>query len=117
MDRLPYHSCDLWIYLILLIAESMDQITKYRVDHAAEELIASIDCKRVCELASSFHPSKSPCRILSDWKKGSFNVCFPVIFNQDPETLDGEKWMVRIPLLPRLAFPEEKMRSEIATMK
>ncbi|WEW56652.1 hypothetical protein PRK78_002100 [Emydomyces testavorans] len=31
--------------------------------------------------------------------------------------MDGEKWMVRIPLLPRLAFPEEKMRSEIATMK
>ncbi|KAI1941182.1 hypothetical protein LOZ66_001690 [Ophidiomyces ophidiicola] len=28
-----------------------------------------------------------------------------------------ERWMVRIPLLPRLAFPEEKLRAEIATMK
>ncbi|WEW60876.1 hypothetical protein PRK78_006364 [Emydomyces testavorans] len=30
---------------------------------------------------------------------------------------EGEKWIVRIPLMPRLAFPEEKMRGEIATMK
>ncbi|KAL2366033.1 hypothetical protein RJZ56_001037 [Blastomyces dermatitidis] len=95
----------------------MDQITKHRVDRAAEELIASIDPTRVCDLATSFHPAKSACRIFSDWKKGGFNVCFPVIFNQDPESMEGEKWMVRIPLLPRLAFPKEKMRSEIATMK
>ncbi|EEQ85990.1 uncharacterized protein BDCG_09259 [Blastomyces dermatitidis ER-3] len=95
----------------------MDQITKHRVDQAAEELIASIDPSKVCKLATSFHPAKSPCRIFSDWKKGGFNVCFPVIFNQDAESVEGEKWMVRIPLLPRLAFPEEKMRGEIATMK
>ncbi|OAX80849.1 hypothetical protein ACJ72_04811 [Emergomyces africanus] len=95
----------------------MDQITKHRVDQAAEEFIASIDPSKVCELASSFHPTKRTCRIFSDWKKGGFNVCFPVIFNEDPESMDGEKWMVRFPLRPRLAFPEEKLRSEIATMK
>ncbi|OJD13646.1 hypothetical protein AJ78_05927 [Emergomyces pasteurianus Ep9510] len=94
----------------------MDQITKHKLDRAADDLIASIDPSKVCELASSFHPDKRPCRVFSKWKKGSYKVCFPIIFSQD-ESLDGEKWMVRIPLLPRLAFPEEKMRSEIATMK
>lgn len=95
----------------------MDQITKHRVDQASEELIASIDPSRLCDLATSFHPAKAPCRIFSSWTRGEFNVCFPVIFTQDPESMEGEKWMVRIPLLPRLAFPKEKMRSEIATMK
>lgn len=95
----------------------MDQITKRNLDQAAEDLIASINQSKICELASSFHPNKSACRIFSEWKKGSYNVCFPVVFNNDINSLEGEKWMVRIPLLPRLAFPEEKMRSEIGTMK
>ncbi|PGH05240.1 hypothetical protein AJ79_06851 [Helicocarpus griseus UAMH5409] len=95
----------------------MDQITKHKLDQAAQSLIASIDPSKVCDLASSFHPDKIPCRIFSDWIEGSYNVCFPVVFNQDERSMEGEKWMVRIPLLPRLAFPEEKMRGEIATMK
>jgi hypothetical protein len=28
-----------------------------------------------------------------------------------------ERWIVRFPILPYLAFPEKKLRSEIATMK
>lgn len=90
----------------------MDVITKHKFHKAAEELIGSIDPAKICELASSFHPHKRPCQIFGGSKKGGFNVCFSVIFNGE-----GEKWMVRIPLLPRLIFPEEKMRSEIATMK
>lgn len=97
----------------------MDQITKHKVDQAALDFIATIDQSKICELATSYHPSKKPCRIFSGWKKGSFNVCFPVIFDNetDEETEKAEKWMVRVPLPPRLAFLEEKMRSEIATMK
>lgn len=99
----------------------MDQITKHKLDQAAQELIDSIEPSKVCQLASSFHPKARACRIFSEWKKGSYNVCFPVVFDADADADsmegEGEKWMVRIPLLPRLAFPEEKMRGEIATMK
>lgn len=96
----------------------MDLITQHRVKQDAERFIASIDPSAVCDVASSFHPAKKKCRIFGDVKKGGFNVCFPVEFTED--AVDGgtpERWMVRVPVLPRLAFPEEKIRSEIATMK
>ncbi|KAI1919889.1 hypothetical protein LOZ65_004282 [Ophidiomyces ophidiicola] len=48
--------------------------------------------------------------------QGSYNISFPVVFC-DPDGCEKEKWIVGIPLIPRLAFPEEKMRGEIATMK
>ncbi|KAI1935159.1 hypothetical protein LOZ66_005465 [Ophidiomyces ophidiicola] len=94
----------------------MDRITKHRLDAACDEFIKAIDPFKACELASTFHPKQLTCRIFGEWKKGSYNVCIPVAFEDGTEGM-GEKWMVRIPLLPRLAFPEEKMRSEIATMK
>ncbi|WEW57028.1 hypothetical protein PRK78_002487 [Emydomyces testavorans] len=94
----------------------MDQIKKDKLNKAAIAFIASIDQARVCALASSFHPKKWTCRIFGDVTKGSYNACFPIVF-LDAEGNEAEKWIVRIPLLPRLAFPEEKMRSEIATMK
>ncbi|OAX79482.1 hypothetical protein ACJ72_06196 [Emergomyces africanus] len=98
----------------------MDAITSHRLEAETTSFIASIDRAAVCDLASSFHPEKKRCRIFDEEKKGSFNICFPVQFLEDAAGDDfttGEKWMVRIPLLPRLAFPEEKLRSEIATMK
>ncbi|WEW61693.1 hypothetical protein PRK78_007185 [Emydomyces testavorans] len=108
----------------------MDQITKHKLDRACQEFIDAIDPLKVCDLVSLFHPEKKACHIFAEWKKGSYNVCIPVIFdngaggkglnenkNKSDNKSEGEKWMVRIPLLPRLAFPEEKMRSEIATMK
>ncbi|QSS51765.1 hypothetical protein I7I53_07186 [Histoplasma capsulatum var. duboisii H88] len=96
----------------------MDLITEHRVKKEVESFIASIDQSAICDLASSFHPAKKQCRIFSDVKKGGFNVCFPVEFAQDAVD-DGkpERWMVRVPVLPRLAFAEEKIRGEIATMK
>ncbi|KAI1959028.1 hypothetical protein LOZ58_004736 [Ophidiomyces ophidiicola] len=97
----------------------MDEITRHRIGKEVERFIASIDCSTVCALASSFHPQKKPCRIFDEKKKGAFNVCFPVEFLERPgnEHTIRERWMVRIPLLPRLACPEEKLRAEIATMK
>ncbi|KKZ64017.1 hypothetical protein EMCG_01678 [[Emmonsia] crescens] len=96
----------------------MDLITQHRVTQEAENFIASIDPSAVCDLASSFHPAKKQCRIFSDVKKGGFNVCFPVEFTEDAaDDSTPERWMIRIPILPRLAFPKEKLRGEIATMK
>ncbi|KAI2081369.1 hypothetical protein LOZ36_006226 [Ophidiomyces ophidiicola] len=97
----------------------MDDITRHRIGKEVERFIASIDCSVVCALASSFHPQKKPCRIFDEKKKGAFNVCFPVEFLEDPgnEHTIRERWMMRIPLLPRLAFPDEKIRADIATMK
>ncbi|EQL34180.1 hypothetical protein, variant [Blastomyces dermatitidis ATCC 26199] len=97
----------------------MDLITQHRIKKEAQDFIASIDQSAVCELATSFHPAKKRCRIFDEVKKGGFNVCFPVEFTNDSNSnsTSNERWMVRIPILPRLAFPEEKLRSEIATMK
>jgi hypothetical protein len=94
----------------------MDQIRKRDVENACNDFIASIDRAAVCDLASSFH-DKKPCRMFKEPQRGSYNVCFPVIFASNQESNEGEKWMVRFPLLPRLPFWEEKLRGEIATMK
>ncbi|QSS63955.1 hypothetical protein I7I51_01016, partial [Histoplasma capsulatum] len=102
----------------IVVPRRMDLITEHRVKKEAESFIASIDQSVICDLASSFHPAKKQCRIFSDVKKGGFNICFPVEFAQDAVD-DGkpQRWMVRVPVLPRLAFAEEKIRGEIATMK
>jgi hypothetical protein len=94
----------------------MDQICRRHVDNATNAFIASIDRPTICDLASAFHPERKPCRVVCEPKKGSYNICFLVVFLSDEGDTD-EKWVVRIPLAPRLAFPDEKMRSEIATMK
>ncbi|EEP81030.1 predicted protein [Uncinocarpus reesii 1704] len=94
----------------------MDQLKKYQLDEAAKAFIAAIDRDRVCSLASSFHRESWPCRIFGDVSKGGYNACFPIVFIT-PEGNKADRWMVRVPLIPRLAFPEEKMRSEITTMK
>jgi hypothetical protein len=94
----------------------MDQIHQQAVNEATDVFIAPIDYSKICDLASTFHPQGKPCRVFCEPKKGSYNVCFFIVFISDEGDTD-EKWVIRIPLTPRLAFPEEKMRSEIATMK
>lgn len=83
----------------------MDIITQHRIKQKAEDFISFIAA--ACEVATLFHPAKKHCRIFDEVKKGGFNVCFPVEFRDDSE--DGA--------IPRLAFPMEKLRGEIATMK
>ncbi|EEQ91569.2 uncharacterized protein BDCG_06689 [Blastomyces dermatitidis ER-3] len=107
----------------------MDQLTHHLLDREVKKFINSIDPALVCKLATFLHPEKKLCRVFSEPKKGSYNICFPILFTNttttnptpDDELTEPaepvERWMVRIPLLPRLAFPEEKMRGEIATMK
>ena len=94
----------------------MDQICRRLVDDTTDAFIAFINRFKICDLASTFHPERKPCRIFCEPKKGSYNICFPIVFLSDEGDTD-EKWVIRILLNPRLAFPEEKMRSEIATMK
>ncbi|RFU31554.1 hypothetical protein B7463_g4775, partial [Scytalidium lignicola] len=95
----------------------MDKIHRLYIDDAADAFIASIDLLKICNLASTFHPEHKPCRLVDNKpRKGSYNVCFLIVFLSDGSDTE-EKWVIRIPLIPRLAFPEEKTRSEIATMK
>ncbi len=94
----------------------MDQICRRLVDDATDAFIASINRSKTCDLASAFHPKRKPCCVFYETRKGSYNLCFPIVFLSNEGDTD-EKWVVRIPLTPRLAFPAEKMRSEIATMK
>ncbi|KAH0538353.1 hypothetical protein FGG08_005048 [Glutinoglossum americanum] len=70
----------------------MDQIRRREVESACNDFIASIDQTAVCDLASSFYDRK-PCRMLKEPQRGSYNVCFPVIFASDQESNEGEKWM------------------------
>ncbi|KAF2452339.1 kinase-like domain-containing protein [Lineolata rhizophorae] len=94
----------------------LNQIKSRDVQRAVDDYIASIHTDAICALASSFRDGE-PCRIFMEMRKGSFNLCYFIVFNSEPESDKGDKWVVRIPIVPRLGFPEEKMRAEIATMK
>jgi hypothetical protein len=65
----------------------------------------------ISKLASSYHPHGEDCTVFG-LARGSFNYCLFVEFN--PSAM---RWVVRIPLIPRLAFVDEKLDAEIATMK
>ncbi|KAF2971191.1 hypothetical protein GQX73_g2405 [Xylaria multiplex] len=87
-----------------------DFIVKTRIHKERDAFIASIREEQVCNLASS-HRRGDRCRCFKAPVRGSYNVCFFVKFD------DGEKWVVRIPLAPCLAFgAKSKLESEIATM-
>ncbi|KAI9774020.1 MAG: hypothetical protein M1839_001904 [Geoglossum umbratile] len=71
----------------------MDQTRRREVESACNDFIASIDRTAICDLASSFH-GKTPCRIFKESQRGSYNVCFPVVFTSNRESNEGERWMV-----------------------
>lgn len=82
-----------------------------RVHRERDDFIASIDEAQVCELASSFR-NGDVCHHFAASVRGSFNVCYFVQFE------DGERWVVRVPLEPCLAFGgKSKLESEVATMQ
>ncbi|KAI0448833.1 phosphotransferase enzyme family protein [Xylaria acuta] len=87
-----------------------DFIAQTRIHKERDAFIASIRETQVCNLASS-HRRGDHCRYFKAPVRGSYNVCFFVEF------ADGEKWAVRVPLAPCLAFgAKSKLESEIATM-
>ena len=79
--------------------------------HAFE---AAIEDAAVCAAASSFHGGDA-CTIFGK-KKGGFNLCYFVAFDAGGSD-KTDRWVVKIPLVPRLGCLDEKHKSEIATMK
>lgn len=92
---------------------NVDAILKKSVDEQTELFINSINPATVCTIASS-HNSGASCTLISEPLRGSFNICYPVAFSPDG---CGQKWIVRIPLVPRVALVDEKLESEVAVMK
>jgi hypothetical protein len=91
----------------------MDRETADRVKREGEMFFASINQDTICELASSASGGLQ-CRNFGKPMRGSYNICFP--FELDG-TAGIRRWIVRVPNLPAVAFPEEKMRGEVATIK
>lgn len=88
-----------------------DPIVQSRVHRERDEFIASISEEKICELASSWR-NDDPCQFFREPKRGSYNICYFVQFD------DLEQWVVRVPLVPCLAFGATyKLESEIATMQ
>lgn len=87
-------------------------IIKDRADKERQRFIDSIDTEAICRLASSYHGG-DPCNTFKPHKRGSFNVCYFVQFDTSPP----ERWVVRIPLPARIAWIDEKVEAELATMR
>ncbi|TWU71871.1 hypothetical protein ED733_003714 [Metarhizium rileyi] len=79
-------------------------------DELITTFIESIDSDAVCALASRYNHCK-PCRVVHR-TNGSFNVCFFVKFDND-----DLRWIVRIPIIPSLHKPWQKLLSEVATLQ
>ncbi|KAI9813342.1 MAG: hypothetical protein M1832_006357 [Thelocarpon impressellum] len=101
----------------------LDDLARECIQWASLAFVRRINREDVCRLASSFNHGR-PCHLAGEPKQGSFNVCFPVIFDAhaaadlpENEQNQPQKMMVRFPIMPRVAFPAEKLRGEIATMK
>ncbi|KAM5347093.1 hypothetical protein ACJ41O_010098 [Fusarium nematophilum] len=75
------------------------------------------DAKRqaVCDLAASHHGG-TPGRIFSI-THGSFNICVCVQFDDPPAGAPPHRWAVHIPFPGRVPWIDEKIDSEVATMK
>lgn len=88
---------------------------------ACSGFVIDINRDDVCRLASLFNYGR-PRHVSGEPKKVSFNVCSEVIFasppsQANPGTAEPERWITRFPMLACLAYTEEKLRGEIATMK
>jgi hypothetical protein len=94
----------------------MDDIIKGSVEKNTEEFIKSIHSDVVCALASSYNKGR-PCSILSEPKRGSYNICYPIVFKPMADGSVDQKWVVRIPLEPRVKLVDEKLENEVAVMR
>ncbi|KAJ9130438.1 Aminoglycoside 3'-phosphotransferase/choline kinase domain protein [Pleurostoma richardsiae] len=92
-----------------------DRIVEEKVVLEREAFIASIDRDAIRDLASSYH-NGDECTIFR-MRHGSFNVCFFVEFDPPPHGRRRDKWVVRIPFPGRVPWVDEKIDSEVATMK
>ncbi len=104
-------------------ADPQYPLTSEQEEQQTEAFIQSIDPTAVCSLASR-HNGSRPCRFFRDATRGSFNICFFVEFPENDEIGgDGDsagagltRWVVRIPIAPRIENVWDKLQSEVATM-
>ena len=94
----------------------MDDIVKRSVEKKTELFIQSIHPDVVCTLASSYNKGR-PCSIFSEPKRGSYNICYPIVFESMAGGVADQKWIVRIPLEPRVELVDEKLENEVAVMR
>ncbi|KAI8648046.1 APH domain-containing protein [Fusarium sp. Ph1] len=87
-------------------------ILKDKAEKARQRFIESIDAEVICRLASSYHNGLS-CKTFDTPKHGSFNVCVFVEFDTSPP----ERWVVRIPLPTRAVWIDERIETQLATMR
>ncbi|KAF7857309.1 hypothetical protein EAF04_009550 [Stromatinia cepivora] len=97
--------------------ELKDRIVQSRVHRERDQFIATICEDDVCRLASSYHDGDL-CSFFKSLVRGSYNICYFVHFTSNNSNEDVEKWVVRVPLAPCLAYGgNTKLESEIATMQ
>ncbi|KAJ4152248.1 hypothetical protein NW754_004043 [Fusarium falciforme] len=87
-------------------------ILKDKAEKSRQSFIDSLDIEAICRLASSYHGG-IPCTTFGSPKHGSFNVCVFVEF----ETSSPERWVVRMPIPARAALIDERIETELVTMK
>jgi hypothetical protein len=94
-----------------------DRIVQSRVHRERDQFIAAIHEDDVCHLASSYHNGDF-CSFFKPPARGSYNICYFVRFpSSHSSSEDAEKWVVRVPLAPCLAYGSRtKLESEVATM-
>ncbi|KAK1767337.1 hypothetical protein QBC33DRAFT_65943 [Phialemonium atrogriseum] len=96
-----------------------DPILQDKMITERERFVNSIDPEAVCRLASSYH-NGDHCKVFRPPKHGSFNVCWFVEFDLTAVSRDTQvrpdRWVVRIPISPRVPWIDEKIEVEVATM-
>jgi hypothetical protein len=98
-----------------------DPIIKHRIRKEREAFIKSLDVDAICRIASSHHDGIA-CNIFRPLVHGAFNVCLFVEFEAPSmqfgkAALAPERWVVRIPIIQRISWADEKLEAEVATMK
>ena len=93
-----------------------DSLVEARVHRDRDRFIDSIRHDDVCSLAASHHNGDA-CTFFKPPVRGSYNICYFVQFGSLNDR-DGDRWVVRVPLAPCLAFgSRSKLESEVATMQ
>lgn len=88
-----------------------DKLIQTQVHQKRDRFLASISKKRVLRLLSSRRQDRR-CDYFKDPKRGSYNICYFVEFE------DGQRWVLRVPIAPCLALgARTKLESEVATMQ
>ncbi|KAF4626308.1 hypothetical protein G7Y89_g11853 [Cudoniella acicularis] len=94
-----------------------NRVVQARIYRDRDQFIASIRDDDVCRLAALYHNGDT-CTFFKPPSRGSYNICYFVQFQSSCIERDGDKWVVRVPLAPCLAFGgRSKLESEVATMQ